>query len=93
MSRFSHSLLFFYGSVLLVFGDLDKTKTDGSKVLCQGFISFVITFKVMNMMNRFFQTVLFVFLMGIGSYAQNKQILLPADLEIPLKYGWGRSAG
>lgn len=41
-------------------------------------------------MNRFFQTVLFVFLMGIGSYAQNKQILLPADQEIPLKYGADR---
>ena len=41
-------------------------------------------------MNKFFLTALFVLWVGGSSHAQDRQTLLPADQEIPLKYGADR---
>lgn len=41
-------------------------------------------------MNRILQTLVLSFLLVAGGYAQQEQALLPADQEIPLKYGADR---
>ena len=68
---------------------MDKTNGKLSKTKRGELAFFAETFKF-NTMKRILQITVFLSLLSVGTFAQTQHQVLPADQEIPLKYGADR---